>query len=56
MSKIRPTNLLSKGFYFEWEDIRGNKDLIKVILNDFDPKNLDPKMKEKILHDNSDYQ
>jgi uncharacterized protein YjbI with pentapeptide repeats len=49
-------NLLSKGYYFEWEDIRGDKGLIKAILNDFDPQNLDPKMREKILHDNLDYQ
>lgn len=48
-------NLLSKGYYHEWEDVRRNRDFIRTILNDFDPKNLDPKMKEKILHDNPDY-
>jgi uncharacterized protein YjbI with pentapeptide repeats len=49
-------NLLSKGYYFEWDDVRYNKNFIKVILNDFDPSSLDPKMKEKILHDNPNYQ
>lgn len=55
-TNTKSINLLSKGYYFEWEDIRQNKDLIKAILNDFDPKNLDPNMREKILHDNPDYQ
>lgn len=48
-------NLLSKGYEFEWERIRKNKELIRAILDDFDPGNFDRKMKDKILSDNPDY-
>jgi uncharacterized protein YjbI with pentapeptide repeats len=48
-------NLLSKGYYFEWEDVRKNKNLIKAILNDFDPNNFDPNMRDTILRDNPEY-
>jgi uncharacterized protein YjbI with pentapeptide repeats len=47
-------NLLSKGYEFEWESIRNNKELIRTILDDFDP-HFDRKMKEKILSDNPEY-
>lgn len=49
-------NLLSTGYYFEWEDVKGNKDFVKAIMNDFNPVNFDAKMREKILHDNPEYQ
>lgn len=55
-TKYQRYQLLSKGYYFEWEDVRQNKELIKAILNDTDAQNLDSKMREKILHDNPDYQ
>jgi hypothetical protein len=48
-------NMLSRGYYFEWENIRNNKKLIRAIMEDFDPGTLDPKMKTKILHDNPEY-
>ncbi len=48
-------NLLSKGYYFEWEDVRYNKELIRAIMEDFDPQEFDPKMKAKILQDNPEY-
>jgi uncharacterized protein YjbI with pentapeptide repeats len=48
-------NLLSKGCEFEWEGIRNNKELIRIILVDFDPGTFDRKMKDKILKDNPYY-
>jgi uncharacterized protein YjbI with pentapeptide repeats len=47
-------NLLSKGYEFEWERIRNNKEMIRTILDDIDP-HFDRKMKEKILSDNPEY-
>lgn len=54
-TNTKDINLLAKGYNYEWERIRDNKNLIKVILEDMDPDNFDPKMKYKILEDNLDY-
>ena len=47
-------NLLSRGYEFEWEYVRRNRELIDVIMNKFD-LHFDPKIKLKILQDNPDY-
>lgn len=54
-TNTKSINLLSKGYYFEWEEVRNNKELIDVIMNQFDKNNFDPKMKKKIFEDNPDY-
>jgi hypothetical protein len=46
-------NLLSNARYFEWEDLRKNKNLIRIMLDELG--NFDEKIKEKILGDNRDY-
>lgn len=46
-------NLISKAYYFEWEDFKKNRELIRFMLEDYG--GIDKKMKEKILVDNPNY-